>query len=329
MYGRRFSTMPVERPVFVTSLPRAGTTLVLEVLGRLPTFATYSYRDMPFVLAPLLWEQLSKGFRKPAHLAERAHGDGMAVSYDSPEAFEEVLWLAAWPDKFSADQIALWSADEEATEFRDQLHGQMQRIIAARSGDGAPRRYLSKNNANIARLGLLRRLFPDAILLVPYRSPLDQAGSLLRQHLRFLEIHQQDPFARRYMEDIGHLEFGALHRPLAFDEMAAIRARFPPSSMEYWLGYWIAAFRHILRHRADILLVSYGELCAAGFDGVRTLARHLDVPAEVLESSGSIDLHEPRNHRSINIDRDLLSEANAVHHELMTHSLRLGQAQPT
>lgn len=328
LYGKTFEGVKPERPVFITSLPRAGTTVMLELLGRLPAFATYSYRDMPFVLAPLLWESLSKGFRKPAQLAERAHGDGMAVGYDSPEAFEEVLWRASWPSKFTADGIDLWSDDEDAHEFRELLVSQMQRIIAARSnGSGQPRRYLSKNNANIARIGLLKRLFPDAILLVPFRSPIDQAGSLLRQHTRFLRLHREDGFARQYMDDIGHLEFGALHRPIRFDGMREARERYDPETIDYWLAYWIVAFTHVLRNRERITLVSYDELCQAGAAGVRTLAGCLEVPGEMLEGITSADLHEPRSHRpdTVPTDRALLDEAKALHQRLSACRLALSQ----
>ena len=37
------------RPIFITSLPRAGTTLMLEVLHHFPSLATHVYR----VLLPL------------------------------------------------------------------------------------------------------------------------------------------------------------------------------------------------------------------------------------------------------------------------------------
>ena len=80
--------------VFVTGLPRAGTTLVLELLYGTGEFETFTYRDMPFIFAPLLWDKISGPFRKPGDKVERAHGDGMMVSFDSPEAFEEVIWLA-------------------------------------------------------------------------------------------------------------------------------------------------------------------------------------------------------------------------------------------
>jgi hypothetical protein len=317
MYSRRFANISADKPVFITSLPRAGTTLLLELLSELPSFATYTYRDMPFVLAPLLWETFSRRFRKPAQLAERAHGDGMAVGYDSPEAFEEVLWMASWGKKFSDRGIALWGDHEPAADFRELLVSQMQRIIAARSKDGERRRYISKNNANIARIGLLKRLFPDGVILVPFRRPVDQAGSLLYQHQRFLEMHAEDSFARRYMRDIGHLEFGALHRPILFEGMSEVGGRYRPDTIDYWLAYWNLAFEHVLRYRDQIILVSYEDLCAAGADGVRTLAAQLDVPQESLAVLNTVELHRPRAHRpETAVDRRLLEHAEALHSEL-------------
>lgn len=322
LYGRRFAGIPVNRPVFVTSLPRAGTTLVLELLARLPAFATHTYRDMPFVLAPLLWESLSRGFRKPAQLAERAHGDGMAVGFDSPEAFEEVLWLSAWPEKFREDRIDLWSETEPAADFKARFVSQMQRLIAVRSGGGEPRRYLSKNNANVARLGLLRRLFPDAEILVPFRDPLDQAGSLLRQHHRFQRMHREDAFARRYMRDIGHLEFGALHRPIQFPGMDQVRERHRPETIDYWLAYWIAAFTHVLQHRRHVGFMDYGALCAGGVAGVRTLAIRLGVAPEALDALAGVELHEPRAHRpdAGSANPALVAEADALYQRLSAES---------
>ncbi|HZD26010.1 MAG TPA: sulfotransferase, partial [Alphaproteobacteria bacterium] len=152
---------PSAPPVFVTALPRAGTTLVLNLLARVPGFASHTYRDMPFLLAPLLWGRLSRPFRKSASEAERAHGDGVMVGYDSPEAFEEVLWLAFWRDKYHADRIEPWTADDRDPEFESFFNRHIAKLLAARAAerDGPPpNRYLSKNNANIARLGLLPEL---------------------------------------------------------------------------------------------------------------------------------------------------------------------------
>jgi hypothetical protein len=324
LYGRRFRALPTAKPVFITSLPRAGTTLMLEILGRCPALATYSYRDMPFVLAPLLWEGLSRNFRKPAVLTERAHADGMRVGYDSPEAFEEVLWRALWPAKFAPDGITLWAADEDASEFREAFVSQMQRIIAVRSnGHAGQRRYLSKNNANIARLGFLKRLCPDAVILVPFRRPVDQAASLLRQHLRFLEIHRTDAFARQYMEDIGHLEFGALHRPIRFPGMDIVGGRHTAESLDYWIAYWIAAFAHILRHAGSVVLVCYERLCQAGSGGIQAIAAHLDLPQDAIQEFEGAELRAPRAYGDDTApdDQSLVREANELYRQLSTMSI--------
>jgi len=104
LYARRIAEIDAARPVFVTALPRAGTTLLLEVLGTQRDFAAHSYRQMPFLLCPLLWDRLSRGFRRTAELRERAHGDGLQVGYDSLEAFEEVLWRGVYSVHF-ADSV--------------------------------------------------------------------------------------------------------------------------------------------------------------------------------------------------------------------------------
>lgn len=46
--------------VFITSLPRAGTTVMLDILADLPEFASATYRAMPFTLTPLLWGSLTR-----------------------------------------------------------------------------------------------------------------------------------------------------------------------------------------------------------------------------------------------------------------------------
>jgi hypothetical protein len=259
LYGSRYKDVRLHEPVFITSLPRAGTTLLLDVVTRISGFASQTYRDMPFVMAPLLWSSLSGHFRKSANLIGRAHGDGMLVSYDSPEAFEEIIWRAFWPEKFRSDGIALWSEDEKADEFVAFLSDQMRRVIAVRVGDAPSGRYVSKNNANVSRIDLIKRLFSDSLILVPFRHPISQASSLLSQHRRFLEVHKKESFSKQYMDDIGHLEFGELHRPLDFEGMAEVRARHAPDSLSYWVGYWACAFEHVLARRDKIILLSYEQ----------------------------------------------------------------------
>lgn len=324
MYGSRYRDIQSEQPVFVTSLPRAGTTLMLELLTNVAPLATHCYRDMPFVLAPILWDTLSKGFRKPADLKERAHGDGMLVGYDSPEAFEEILWRTFWPEKFKDKQIELWQADEDADEFRAFFSEHMQKIIALRSnGEPQARRYVSKNNANVARISLLRRMFPDCHILIPVRDPVTQARSLLRQHTRFISRHKEDAFSKRYMADIGHLEFGELHRPIAFEGMDRIVEQHSPETLSYWIAYWTAAFKHIIRFKDEILFVSYERLCERGPDALREISGRLGLVCNEARLAETAAFHEPRDYaaESGGAEDGLLSRAYEMHRELLALSI--------
>ena len=55
-------------------------------------FCSPTYRDMPFILAPGIWQKICKISHRDSELQERAHGDGVEIGFDSPEAFEEIFW---------------------------------------------------------------------------------------------------------------------------------------------------------------------------------------------------------------------------------------------
>jgi hypothetical protein len=288
--GSVYESVVVEKPIFITSLPRAGTTLMLEALHRFPSLATHTYRDMPFVMAPILWSRLSSAFHKRVEPSERAHGDGMQFDYDSPEAFEDILWRAFWPEKYSDTNIALWVADDVKDDARAFFIEHMKKIIALRRPDRmSDGRYISKNNGNIGRLDLIGRMFPDAKILVPVRNPFEQAVSLLRQHRNFIELHKSEAFTRRYMADIGHYEFGDLHRPIAFLGINEHLFNRNPLEIDYWLAYWIAAFEYVVERLDKVTLISYEATCADSMLSLTDICAQLEIPEEgMLDTVASI-----------------------------------------
>lgn len=290
VYGRAYETVEVRRPILITSLPGAGTTLFLEVLHRFPSLATHTYRDMPFIMAPLLWAAMSSSYYKPDKILVRPDGDGIKIRYGSPEAFEEIIWRTLWPQKYNDANIELWDYDDRRDEATSFFVEHMKKMIVLRRPDRKhDGRYLSKNNSNIARLDLIGRMFPEAKILIPVRHPVEHALSMFRQHLHFIEIHKKEPYVCRYMSDIGHYEFGILHRPIAFPGIARyIRGR-NPLTLDYWLGYWIAAYEHILELRESVTIVSYEHFCSMGRSALSEICWKLEIPEEdVLESAASI-----------------------------------------
>jgi len=321
LYANRLSVCKVDRPVFITSLPRAGTTLLLETCARLPEFASHCYRDMPFVLIPCFWSRFSTMFRQEGQMRERAHGDGMLIDFDSHEALEEIVWKTFWGKHYGKDRIRPWQATECGDEeFKSFLYSHLRKIIYLRCGDGAPAgRYVSKNNLNIARIPVLHRLFPDALVITPFRRPLDHAASLLQQHRNFSDMHKNDPFARKYMRAIGHFDFGANLRPIDFNGWLDRGKRDDPTALAFWLQYWVEAFDYLLDTAGEAdCFVSYEALCDDPQRGLGKIADAIDcrdVDA-LLSGAGNIRAVRPRQVDSAEVPQHLLRKADQVYRRL-------------
>ena len=315
----------VRKPVFVTALPRAGTTLLLELCFELEEFTSHCYRDMPFVLNPMLWNHFAAGFRKTDQLRERAHGDGVLVNTSSPESFEEIIWKAFWRSHYKKDRISPWE-DEGNPEFFDFFRNHIRKIIASR-GEGAskPRRYVSKNNLNIARVNLIVQNFDDAVVVVPYRQPLQHAASLLRQHLNFLKIHREDLFARDYMAAIGHFDFGENLRPIDFGGWCSIGEHHDATKLSFWITYWVATYEHLLGVRKAndrVFLLSYERFCESPSQGLEHFADILALGdrSALLASAQRIRPAKLHPFKAEIVPPDLLARAEAVHGELLAAS---------
>ena len=249
-----------ESPVFISGLARAGTTILMRTFYETGEFRSLTYRDMPFVLMPNLWKVLSTAFQKNQIAKERAHGDGIEVNFDSPEAFEEVFWKTFLADDYLfKDHL---SPHAPNTEVIDQFRHFVSHVVLS-ADHPEQQRYLSKNNNNVLRLGSIRKAFPAALIIVPFRDPVQQAISLLKQHTQFCVMHKRDKFSRDYMEWLGHHEFGGTHRPFQFGERWRVTPiQNEPENINYWLALWINTYNYLLETASkDTLFLCFEELC--------------------------------------------------------------------
>jgi hypothetical protein len=299
-----------EGHVFVAGLARAGTTILMRRLFQTGAFHSLTYRDMPFVLAPNLWRRIEKLGARSMSAVERAHGDGLLVDFDSPEALEEVFWrVICGADYLLEDRLIPMTAAPEAIEkFRCYVAALLQ---------GQPqRRYLSKNNNNILRLPDIARAFPQATIIVPFRTPIAQAESLLRQHQRFSQGADDSGFTRRYMHWLAHHEFGPGHRPFVFHGERP--QGDPAQDLGYWLQIWTATYSHLLEQApARTLFLSYEQLCGATERVWPALCERLELP----DDGPSEALRAPRPMELPAVDGALLRQANALHVQLLARAL--------
>lgn len=294
-------------PVFVTGLARAGTTVLLRLLHDSGAFASLTYRDMPFPLAPNSWQRMSGRSRRELSAVERGHGDGLDHDLDSPEAIEEVFWRSAEGKRYiTRRQVHPHDPRPETIEaFRDL-------VALVRHRYDRPR-YLSKNNANVLRLGGVVAAFPDAALIHPFRDPLQQAASLLNQHRRAVELGRADPFRASYMRWLGHYEFGRSHRPPLIP--GAPGPSEPTDRIDYWLRIWSAVHRLLLDQpgsvRARQTFVDYDALCDDPAIGVARIAAAAGEPLGV-----GAGLRPPPPHAVDGASAEALADATHIHEAL-------------
>jgi hypothetical protein len=321
MFAKRLAPYKVDRPVFITALPRTGTTLLLECFAGMPEFASHSYRDMPFVLTPCLWSRFSSSFRLDSESRERAHGDGMLINVNSHEALEEVLWKTFWRQHYLSDRIIPWQ-NEEHDEFQEFFSSHMRKIVLLRRGnekDAQQARYLSKNNLNIARIRMLYQYFPGSVIIVPFREPLHHTASLLKQHCNFLRIHRNDPFASEYMRAIGHYDFGQNLCPVDFDGWFDKRVSKNTADLTFWLEYWLASYRHLLMEHSDIVhFFDYKAFCENPAPGLHMLADATGIRDPDALLSAATGIHRARTWEvdTGTVPLSILSEANDLYYRL-------------
>jgi hypothetical protein len=327
IYAKDLNKIGLGNEIFVTSLPRSGTTLLLDLLHKTDEFCTFSYRHMPFILAPLFWKKISQPFSKDAKEVERAHGDGMTVSFDSPEAFEEVVWLSYLKQQYvNQDKLAPLTLKNTNKKFAKAINSTIKKLILENHSEGqAYKRYISKNNANCSRLPVLKKLFPTATILIPFREPFAHIGSLMKQHEQFCEMHKDDSFAKSYMKWLGHYDFGENFKPINFDNWLDSQPSKPDYQSEsFWLSYWIASYENILRQISDkVHLVDYNKLLVEPAETLTKIAEITKLKNIDSFSSYASEIRNPTSKpkNTESIDSELVNQANNLYQRLQESAL--------
>jgi hypothetical protein len=286
----RLRDVAIDRPIYVCSLARAGTTILLELLASHPKIVSHQYQDYPSVFTPAWWTGYLE--RQPARRlvpVERAQQDGIVVTAESPEAMEEMLWMRFFPDAHRPTTSSVLDARTERPTFESFYRDHLRKLLLVRRGN----RYLAKGNYNITRLEYLLRLFPDARFVIPVRHPVSHVASLMRQHRRFCRGVDEEPRALAHLQRIGHFEFGPDFRPIntgddrATEQIAELVQTDPPRG---WARYWSQIFSYLRsRLRANralreaTLLVPFEQLCRHPRPTLSGVLAHAEVaPSEPL-----------------------------------------------
>jgi hypothetical protein len=279
MLGSRLAGQRVDRPVYICGLPRAGTTITLQMLSEHPDVVTHKYADFLMPYMPWVWNNVFPripvdAMRKPV---PRIHRDRIEVTRDSAEMGEEILWEHFFPHIHDETRYTVLDATTSNPAFERYYRDHLCKLALVRGRT----RYVSKAIMCVVRMQYLRRLFPDARFLLYVRNPIDHVASLIKQDRIWAELERDDPRQIEIIELTGHHEFGTrqvmanVGNP---DVLAEIRRLFnegkwAQSRARYWAymyGFVINQLDQDPELARQVCIVRYEDLCG---DSLATIDR--------------------------------------------------------
>lgn len=178
------------RPVFVTGLPRTGTTLLHNLLAQ---------DDELRILR--LWEALRPAPPSAAGSVERADAERALVrqaetwlertytmvpglqaihpaTAEGPEECDVLLQNSFaslhFDDMWNAELYSVWFA---AADLHEEYRYYARQLALLMGTDDAPRRWLLKSPGHLGHLDALLAAFPDALIVQCHRHPAQAVGS--------------------------------------------------------------------------------------------------------------------------------------------------------
>lgn len=289
--------------IVVSGLARAGTTSLMNDLAKIDEFVTLSYANMPFLLAPNLWEKVYKP--KNTSTKERSHKDGIMIGLNSNEALEEYFFKVKANDSYIKDTNLL-EYELAAEDYNDYLD--YQAIIKA----GNQKTYLAKNNNFLLRYKSVRQFNDNFIMVILYRHPLTHAMSLLEKHRDYKQLQNDDPFVSEYMDWLGHHEFGWNQKAFKFSTSSDFD-HLDKEKLDYWLQNWINYYSYVLTigHK-NTIIINYEHYCNDPKNTIRTILDKAGINASIPDYPAFVNKRKGTEHYS----GTLLETAQAIYEQL-------------
>ncbi len=272
--------------VFITGLARSGTTTLLNALYKSNKYCSLTYQDMPFILSPNLWSKLYKS-TFPISENERAHGDGIKINNQSPEAFEEVFWQ-------------IFQNDDNLNDYKKYVS-----LICKKYKKN---HYLCKNNQNIKRIEKILKCYPNSKVIIPFRDPLQHANSLFFQHKKFIELQKEDKFIRNYMFWIGHREFGIDYKPFKINGLKFCDI----NNFNHWIEQWYLSYEFLSNYKGlnNVKFICYEDLCNND-ETWNKLLNFLGIDKKII-----FNFKESKKNITSTFNKRLLEDCNNIYMEL-------------
>jgi hypothetical protein len=306
---RQLRPISVTAPIYVCGLARSGSTLLHEVIAAHPSVATHRVKDYPFVFTPFWWRRATARI-PPGPARERAHQDGVMVTSQTPDALEEMLWMAFFPRCHEPSASSVLARGEHHPAFETFYEAHLRKLLLAEGRT----RYAAKANYHVARLAYLAGTYPEARFVIPVRAPEAHVASLKRQHEWFSWGQGSRPRSLAFMRRTGHFEFGLDRRAMQLDDEAQTRrigqAWAAGDDVRGLAISWSAVYGYLARLleadeavRAATLIVRFESVCNAPQETFRAIFDHCRLPdAEGICRQRAAEVRAPKSASSLSAE---------------------------
>jgi hypothetical protein len=281
----------IDKPIYITGLARAGTTIILEMLSKHPDLASHQYKHL---LMPYLPHWISLFIRRLkiyTNPFERIHMDGIFITHESPEAVEEIFWQKYFNNLHNENISNILNKSTSNPKFENFYYNHIRKLLI----DQNKPRYVAKNNYHVSRFEYLLKIFPRVKFLLIIRNPVNQIASLIKQTKLFMNIECSAPLLQDWFRLIGHYEFGHHQVCINLNNTELIRRirklwRNKKTYVKGWAYYWNSIYEHIADNlenykcfRDATLVINYDDLCESPAKMIDKILIHTELSVEKFE----------------------------------------------
>jgi hypothetical protein len=181
-----YAQVGIDRPVFVTGLPRTGTTALHRLLAADPAHQGLAMwlAEVPQPRPPRETWSADPVYQYIQAACERHHAEHpefMAVHYVAADQVEECWQLLrqsmrsiSWECLAHLPTYSAWLAGQDWTDAYQRHRRNLQLIGLPEAG----RRWVLKNPSHLFALDALLRVYPDALVIQTHRDPATAIASV-------------------------------------------------------------------------------------------------------------------------------------------------------
>ncbi|NVM56256.1 MAG: sulfotransferase [Candidatus Helarchaeota archaeon] len=320
---KRINKIRIDRPIYITALARAGTTITLNMLSNHPDVASHRYRHKLMPYLPHWFSLITSRMKMNTKPVERIHRDGIMVTQDSPNAVEEMFWQKFF-DTIHKESISnVVDAKVSHPKFERFYINHIRKLLLSERRS----RYLTKNNYVITRMEYLLRLFPSSKFLLLIRDPVTHIASFIKQTRLFTKLENEIPFMMDWSRIIGSREFGYNRVCINVgntDLIHKIRKlwRNDETYVKGWAYYWSSIYDFVANLRETnekikkaTLLIRYEDLCGTPAKIIDKILEHTELSPKEFEETKNYytkTLHQPTYYKTDFSEKELADIAEVT-----------------